>query len=98
LAKQILFLVVLLLLCLTPFLNKAVHIDDTLWIYSARQIIKEPTNPYNFTIQWLDLPEDINPTRLIQPPLYFYLLAGAITLLGEKEFVLHGLIEKWCET
>jgi hypothetical protein len=27
---------------LVPFLNKAYHIDDTLFVYAARQILKSP--------------------------------------------------------
>src|SRR5271156_6974664 len=51
-------LVVLTLACLLPFIDKAFHIDDTLFVMAAKQIAKHPLNPYGFLLVWVatDLP------------------------------------------
>src|SRR5262245_59642932 len=77
-----------LFLCLAPFLGKAVHLDDPLFLWSARQIQEHPLDPYGFQVNWdsVDTPADY----VIQnPPLASYYLAGVSALLGWNEYVLH---------
>ena len=41
-----------ILLTLGPFLNKAVHIDDSLFVWTAEQILKHPGDCYGFDVNW----------------------------------------------
>ena len=45
--------VTLVVIISVPFLNKALHIDDPLFVYEAEQILKDPLHPYQFEINWL---------------------------------------------
>src|SRR4030042_529904 len=36
------FVAIITIVCLAPFINKAFHIDDTLFLWSAKQIQKNP--------------------------------------------------------
>src|SRR6266566_5353229 len=46
------WLVLLTFACLAPFLNKAFHIDDTLFLRAAQQIQKHPADFYGFNMNW----------------------------------------------
>ena len=37
---------------LAPFLNKAFHIDDPLFLWMAQQISQHPADPYGFSVNW----------------------------------------------
>ncbi len=52
-------LTALVLVCLTPFLGKAFHIDDPLFIWAGKQIAQHPGNPYGFTVNWYTAPQQI---------------------------------------
>ena len=39
-------------LCLIPFLDKAFHIDDPMYIWAAHQIQKNPADFYGFYVHW----------------------------------------------
>ncbi len=75
-------------LCLGPFANKALHIDDPLFFWTARQIIEYPRDPYGFSVNW-----DVTAQRMSEitknPPLTAYYLALAGSLLGWSEVPLH---------
>ena len=45
--------ILLALLCLAPFLNKAYTIDDPFFLLEARQILKTPLQPWSFPMCWL---------------------------------------------
>lgn len=79
--------VVLVLAFLLPFVNKAFHIDDTLVIYPARQILKSPMRPFDFEVNWYGEPQSM--WELTNPPFVFYYLAPIVSLFGEKESMLH---------
>lgn len=74
-----------------PFLNKAFHIDDVLYLRVAEQITHNPLDPYHGIVLW-DAP-DHQPASLFatdfNPPLWKYVLAGAIAVLGREEYKLH---------
>jgi 4-amino-4-deoxy-L-arabinose transferase-like glycosyltransferase len=81
-------LVLLTLACLLPFVNKAFHIDDTAFVWIAKQIVKHPLDPYGFNVVWgaTDLPMwQIN----FNPPLTYYYSAAAGALAGWSERALH---------
>jgi hypothetical protein len=53
LRKTQLLLVAIIAAALAPFLNKAFHIDDPLFIWMAQQIAKHPFDPYGFYVNWV---------------------------------------------
>src|SRR5947209_19117400 len=74
--------------CLIPFTNKAFHIDDTLFIYAARQIQEDPINFYGFLVNWYGAERGMWWT-MQNPPLASYYIAVASSLFGESEPALH---------
>src|ERR1700751_4571012 len=72
------------LACLLPFLGKAFHIDDPLFIWTARHVVSEPLNFYNFNVNWSGREEAMS-TAMKNPPLAAYYLALVGTLLGWSE-------------
>ncbi len=81
-------MIILTLLVLLPFLNKAIHIDDTVRLYHARQILKSPLRPMDFHLNWYGLPQKVWEYES-NPALIFYYLALIVSLFGEKEIWLH---------
>jgi hypothetical protein len=47
-----LLLSVTTIMFLAPFSGRAFHVDDTLFMWTARQIVKQPLNPYGFDLVW----------------------------------------------
>jgi hypothetical protein len=45
--------ILLAVVCLAPFLNKAYTIDDPFFLLEARQILKTPLQPWSFPMCWL---------------------------------------------
>jgi 4-amino-4-deoxy-L-arabinose transferase-like glycosyltransferase len=84
----LLCLLLLVLVCLLPFLGKAFFIDDTLFLRTAEQIQKHPFDFYGFQINWFDrtLPM-VESTE--NPPLAGYYLALAALIGGWHEVTLH---------
>jgi hypothetical protein len=86
--------VLLVLVCLIPFLNKAYTIDDPWFLLEARQILKTPLQPMSFQICWMG-----NETCLLRAGslgagtiqgLMGYLLVPVIAL-GGSEWIAHLL-------
>lgn len=88
-ACELVVLGALTLAALTPFLNKALHIDDPLFVWAAKHIAEHPTDFYGFDVQW-----SLTVTPMYQetknPPLACYYLAAAGSLLGWSETALHA--------
>ena len=81
-------LVVAVLACLLPFSGKAFHVDDTLFVYVARQITHHPLDPYGFKVNWfLDAVPMAHETK--NPPLASYYIAAAASVIGWSERALH---------
>ena len=81
-------LAVAALACLVPFSGKAFNIDDTLFIYEARQIAQHPLDPFGFKVNWfLDAIPMAYETR--NPPLASYYSAAAAVFVGWSERALH---------
>ena len=82
-------LAVFLLLTLGPFLNKAVHIDDSLFVWTAEHILKHPGDFYGFDVNWTG---DTVPMSVenCNPPATAYLFAAVMAVFGEREIFLHG--------
>jgi hypothetical protein len=81
-------LVVLTLLCLLPFSNKAFHIDDTLFVWTAQQIAHHPLDPYGFKLNWYRTPAPMS-RETKNPPLAAYYATAAGRLAGWSERSLH---------
>ena len=76
------------LACLVPFSGKAFNVDDTLFIYVARQITHHPLDPYGFKVNWfLDAVPMAHETK--NPPLAAYYIAAAASFVGWSERALH---------
>jgi 4-amino-4-deoxy-L-arabinose transferase-like glycosyltransferase len=83
-----LLLAVAVLACLVPFSGKAFNVDDTLFIYVARQITQHPLDPFGFKVNWfLDAVPMSHETK--NPPLASYFIAAAASFVGWSERALH---------
>lgn len=83
------FLVIIIfVLTLTlPFSNKAVHMDDTIFLYIADQIAKDPLRPYSFHVEWGGYSGP--GSHLLDTPLIPYYIAIIRWVFGSSEIVLH---------
>jgi hypothetical protein len=86
---SIIILVSITLACLLPFIHKAFHIDDPLFIWAARQISHDPYNFYGFDVNWSDVPLPM-PDVTKNPPLASYYIALAASMMGWSEIALHA--------
>ncbi len=77
------------LACLVPFINKAFHIDDTLFIRAAEQIQKHPADFYGFSMNWFGFPQPF-PLDFENPPLTCYYIALVGSVAGWSEPALHA--------
>lgn len=70
--KTTLILVTLLatltILLLVPFANKAFHIDDPMYLWAAKHILKSPPDFYNFNVNWYGIEEPMS-SVMKNPPL-----------------------------
>jgi 4-amino-4-deoxy-L-arabinose transferase-like glycosyltransferase len=82
------WLLILIFLCLVPFINKPLFIDDTLFVRSAEQIQKHPLDFYGFNINWFDQTLPMSESTE-NPPLTSYYIALAALLVGWSERALH---------
>ena len=77
------------LACLLPFIGKAFHIDDPLFVWCARHIQSAPFNFYGFNLNW-DGCEKPMAAVMQNPPLTAYYLALVGLLFGWSEMALHA--------
>jgi tetratricopeptide (TPR) repeat protein len=78
----------LVVACLVPFANKAFHIDDPLFLWTAQQIRKAPADFYGFRVNWFGLEMPMTDATA-NPPLMAYYLALGSLLGGWSEIWLH---------
>lgn len=71
-----------------PFIGKAFHVDDPMFIWTADQIIREPLNFYGLTVNWIGSPTPMFYVNQ-NPPLVSYLIAFISLIFGRSEWVLH---------
>src|SRR5262249_867023 len=78
-----------LLLPLLAFLDRAVMVDDTLYLKAAAQIRHDPFRPYNFVVNWSGT---ISPFWDVfkNPPALSYWLALVQSVGGSNERRLHA--------
>src|SRR6266403_1368905 len=67
--------------CLVPFLDKAVHADDPVYIWVARQVCVHPLDFYGGQINWYGTPMRVA-DFMMNPPLVSFYLAATGTLAG----------------
>ncbi len=83
-----LLLAAITLAALIPFSDKAFHIDDTLFLFAAKQIVKHPLDPYGFQLVWNTTLQPMS--RVTEnPPLACYYAAFVGSLAGWSERALH---------
>lgn len=85
----VLLLTAVTIACLAPFLNKAFHIDDPLFVWCARHIQSHPFDFYGFNVNWEGHEEPMSAITQ-NPPLAAYYLALAGSLFGWSEVALHA--------
>lgn len=75
-------------LCLFPFSSKAFNIDDTLFLWSAQQILASPFDFYGFSGNWANV---VSPAAEIikNPPLASYYIAFVSFFVDAGERSLH---------
>ncbi|BCW96162.1 MAG: glycosyltransferase family 39 protein [Fimbriimonadales bacterium] len=69
-------------------LIKPVHIDDTVVLHVAQNILHDPLRPFAGDFFWLEEPQPLAQVTT-NPPLVSYWLAPWIALAGYREWVLH---------
>jgi hypothetical protein len=76
------------------FIDKAFHIDDPLFLWTARQIQSRPLDFYRFNVNWYwsEMPM-ASVTK--NPPLAAYYIAGITSLFDWSEPVLHLAFLVW---
>jgi Dolichyl-phosphate-mannose-protein mannosyltransferase len=86
--KTLILLCALTAIILLPFINKPFHLDDTLFVRLAEQIIEDPFAPYQFEYNWFLTPMPF--WKVTQnPPLNSYILAIPGSLFGVSEIACH---------
>lgn len=85
---QIAIIIASVSILLLPFSDKAFHIDDTLFIWVARQIAHNPLDFFGFTGNWGGIEEEAR--RFIKnPPLVSYYIALISSIFGSSERAIH---------
>ncbi len=87
-SREALLLAVLTALFLLPFVGKAFHVDDTLFLKAARQIREHPFDFYGFSVNWYGIEQPMWQVTK-NPPLASYFIALVAAIAGEKEIALH---------
>lgn len=85
---QLIILIMLTVICLAPFADKAFHIDDPLFLWTARQIQNHPADFYGFLVNWEKSEMPMHEVTK-NPPLTAYYIALVASLIGWSEIALH---------
>jgi 4-amino-4-deoxy-L-arabinose transferase-like glycosyltransferase len=86
--SAVIILTLVTLLCLIPFINKAFHIDDPLFLWNAEQVQSHPFDFYGFTINWYGYEMPMYEVTK-NPPLTSYYISSVASLFGWSEVALH---------
>jgi 4-amino-4-deoxy-L-arabinose transferase-like glycosyltransferase len=81
-------LVIITLACLLPFADKALHIDDPLFVWAGRHMQTRWWDPYGFDVNWYGWAMPMHDVTK-NPPLASAFIALIISTFGESEFALH---------
>jgi len=77
------------LAALLPFLGKAFHVDDPLFLWLARRVSTHPWDPFAFDVNWYGATAPMGQVTQ-NPPLGGYMIAAAAAAFGWSERALHG--------
>src|SRR5437868_612325 len=77
-------LVLATIACLLPFVGKAVHMDDPLFIWAARQMQSRWWDPYGFNLNWYGTLTPMHEVTM-NPPLASAYLALLLTISNGAE-------------
>jgi len=81
-------------LLLVPFIGKAYHMDDPLFIWAAKQIQHSPANPYGIYVNWYGKGQALWDIAK-NPPLTSYYLALFASVTGWGEIPIHVSMMVW---
>jgi 4-amino-4-deoxy-L-arabinose transferase-like glycosyltransferase len=81
--------VVATVIFLLPFVGKAFHLDDPMFIWAAKQILKHPADFRGFTVNWYGTEMPASSVEH-NPPLFSYYIAPFGWLSGWNEIALHA--------
>lgn len=85
---QIAIVIASVAILLLPFSDKAFHMDDTLFMWVARQVVQSPSDFFGFTGNWGGVEEQAY--RFIKnPPLVSYYITLAGSVFGWSERAIH---------
>jgi 4-amino-4-deoxy-L-arabinose transferase-like glycosyltransferase len=76
------------LACLLPFIDKALHLDDPLFIWAGRQMQTRWWDPYGFDVNWYGWSMPMFEVTK-NPPLASAYIALVISIVGESVVWLH---------
>lgn len=85
---HLLLLAALTIASLAPFLGKAFHIDDPLFVWAAKHIQAEALDPYGFDVNWYGITMPMSEVTK-NPPLTSYYIAAVAAVAGWGERTLH---------
>jgi 4-amino-4-deoxy-L-arabinose transferase-like glycosyltransferase len=82
-------ILILIALVLLPFVGKPFHLDDPMYLWAGRHIVRHPLDFYGLNVAWTGT---IAPMWWLNqnPPLTSYFIALATTLVGGSEVALHA--------
>ena len=87
-AYPLLIIAVAVIILLAPFTSKAFNIDDTLFLWTARQILSAPFDFYGFSGNWANVQSPA--VEIIKnPPLAAYYIAFVAFFAGFAERAIH---------
>ncbi len=89
-----LLVVLLAVVALGPFLGKAFHIDDPLFLWMGEQVALHPLDPYRFEVNWSSYPRPMW-DEMQNPPLCSYYIAAVLAVVGKSEIALHAAFLVW---
>ena len=87
--SSLIILLIISLSCLVPFLSRAFHMDDPMYLWAARHIQSNPLDFYGFTVNWDDYQRQMF-SVMKNPPLASYYIAIVSSLFGWAEITLHA--------
>lgn len=86
---QVLIPAVVCLAALLPFITKAFHIDDPLFLWTAKQILVNPLDFFGFSVNWWGIERPMAGASFFNPPLNSYYIALVASIFGWGEVALH---------
>jgi hypothetical protein len=87
---------ILSLVCLVPYLDKAFLIDDPVFLLQAQQILKEPRHPMALNICWVNQCEPVSANMPGDFLMSYYLAPVVNGLNPERRIHLMQIVTLWC--